>query len=99
MTGGDARIRRHPVLGPLPPAEEVTFTFAGRAVTARRGEPIAAALLAAGILALRRSEVSGEPRGIFCGMGVCCECRVTVDGVPGVRACITPVWGGEKVEP
>ena len=93
-----ARITVHPVLGPLPDVAEVSFTFRGEVISAREGEPIGAALMAAGIVALRRSEVSGEPRGIFCAIGHCMECRVTVDGQPGVRACLTPVRGGEVVE-
>lgn len=93
-----ARITDHPVLGPLPEATEVRFTFRGQPMTARAGEPIGAALMAAGILALRNHEVTGEPRGIFCAIGQCMECRVTVSGQPGVRACLTPVRGGEVVE-
>ncbi len=92
-----ARITDHPVLGPLPEVAEVEFTFRGRVYTARAGEPIGAALMAAGVLGLRASEVSGEPRGIFCAIGHCMECRVTVDGQPGVRACLTDVRGGEVV--
>lgn len=71
--------------------EEVEFVFNGRKFKGLAGEPIAAALLANGVRTLRRHEKSGRPRGIYCGIGHCYECRVTVDGVPGVRACITPL--------
>ena len=57
---------------------------------------MAAALTAAGVTALRRSR-GGEARGIFCGMGVCHECLVTVDGRPGQRACMTGVRDGMAV--
>lgn len=58
---------------------------------------LGAALLDAGTAAFRRS-VSGEPRGPLCGMGICFECRVTVDGVPHRRACLEPVRAGMVVE-
>jgi len=68
----------------------------GKLVAARHGQTIAAALLAAGYGVFRRTRL-GAPRGVFCGMGVCFECLVTVDGVPDQRACITPVWPGMRV--
>lgn len=57
---------------------------------------LAAALLNLGRQAFRRS-VRGEPRGPVCGMGVCFECRVEVDGVPHRRACMEPVREGMDV--
>ena len=69
--------------------EAFAFTLDGRAIEAFPGETIAAAVLAAGIRTLRRTEKSGRPRGIFCGMGVCFDCLVTVDGHPHLRACLT----------
>lgn len=58
---------------------------------------LAAALLNAGHTAFRRS-VTGGPRGPVCGMGTCFECRVTVDGTPGRRACLEPVRSGMRVQ-
>lgn len=92
------RVITHPILGPLPAGNVVTFTFDGRTVEGIEGEPIAAALLAQGVRTLRRSERTGEPRGIYCGIGHCFECRVTVNGQAGIRACITPVQDGMVVE-
>lgn len=60
------------------------------------GETVAAALTASGITALRRTR-NGEARGVFCGMGVCFECLVTVDGRSGQRACMTRVRDGMEV--
>lgn len=57
---------------------------------------LAAALLNAGHAAFRRS-VNGEPRGPVCGMGTCHECRVTIDGTTGRRACLEPVREGMEV--
>jgi D-hydroxyproline dehydrogenase subunit gamma len=47
---------------------------------------------------LRASPRRQEPRALFCGMGICFECAVTVDGVRQVRACILPVRDGMRVE-
>ena len=70
----------------------------GRHVAAYKGESIAAALFAAGVRITRWTARAGEPRGYFCGMGVCQDCLVTVDGLPNVRACMTPVREGLRVE-
>jgi sarcosine oxidase subunit alpha len=76
----------------------VTITFEGRPIEAVEGEPIAAALLAAGVRTLRRSERARTPRGVFCNIGHCYECRVVIDGERDVRACLTPVRPGLSVE-
>jgi predicted molibdopterin-dependent oxidoreductase YjgC len=62
----------------------------GQSIPARHGQTIAAVLLAAGQRAFRRTE-RGELRGLFCGMGVCFDCLVTVNGLAEQRACMTPV--------
>jgi D-hydroxyproline dehydrogenase subunit alpha len=79
-----------------PAAEPVRFFFDARPVEGFQGESLAAALTAAGILGLRRTD-KGAPRGVFCGMGVCFDCLVTVDGRPGQRACLTKVEAGLQV--
>ncbi|HKF60721.1 MAG TPA: FAD-dependent oxidoreductase [Dongiaceae bacterium] len=66
----------------------IAIDFEGQALSARRGETLAAALSAAGIRELRLTR-RGEPRGIFCGMGVCQECLVEIDGRANQRACMT----------
>ena len=88
--------RRLPVAQGLSRGPAVTITVDGRPVRAHAGESVAAALLAEGIAATRRT-VSGEPRGVFCGMGVCFDCLVVVDGVPNTRACMTFVAEGMDV--
>ena len=87
----DRRVRDHPLLGPLPAAAEVPFTFDGRPIAARDGESIAAALLAAGVRVFRTMPRSGAARGGWCMVGRCTDCLVVVDGQPNVRACVTPV--------
>lgn len=76
---------------------QVVLTLDGRPVTAYEGESVAALLLAEGITATRVTR-GGEPRGVYCGMGVCFDCLVVVDGVPNTRACVTWVRDGMTVE-
>ncbi len=75
----------------------VTITVDGAPVRAYLGETVAGALLAEGRRVWRRTP-QGEPRGLFCGMGICFDCTVTVDGIPYVRACLTPVSDGMVVK-
>ena len=69
----------------------------GQAIEAYEGETVAAALTAAGKRVFRHTVPGGQPRGIFCGIGVCFDCLVTVDGMQNVRACVTPVRDGMQV--
>jgi predicted molibdopterin-dependent oxidoreductase YjgC len=75
----------------------VRFVFDGRELQAEAGQSIAAALLAAGIRSWRTTRVEGAPRGLFCGIGVCFDCLVEVNGRPGVRACLTEVREHDQV--
>jgi predicted molibdopterin-dependent oxidoreductase YjgC len=68
----------------------------GRRVSAEPGQTVAAALIGAGITVFRRTP-TGAPRGVFCGMGVCFDCLVTVDGLAGQRACMTPARPGMRI--
>ncbi|MGE7838823.1 (2Fe-2S)-binding protein [Viridibacillus arvi] len=85
------RIIDHPVLGRLNDLNTISFTYNGETLTGLLGESIAAALLANGIRTIRYHEESGTPRGIYCNIGHCFECRVHVNGHQGVRACLTPL--------
>ena len=64
----------------------MTLTINGRSVEVPEGTMVSAAVAIAGVSAFRRS-VSGEPRTPLCGMGICFECRVTIDGRAYVRSC------------
>jgi D-hydroxyproline dehydrogenase subunit gamma len=74
----------------------VEMTVNGRAIRAIENASVASTLLDAGITAFRVSP-SGESRAPVCGMGVCFECRVTIDGVPHQRACMIRVRPGMTV--
>lgn len=63
----------------------ISLTVDGTAVQVKPGTTVAAAVLMAA--SATRTSVTGQPRGPLCGMGICFECRVTIDGVPHQRSC------------
>jgi hypothetical protein len=83
--------------GALERGRALQLTVDGRPVAAFAGETVATVLFAADIVMTRRTQ-HGSPRGVFCGMGVCFDCLVVVDGVPNTRACMTWVSDGMRVE-
>lgn len=93
------RILNHPILDPQQLSDKVEFHFNGMTYEGYENEPVAAALLANGVRTLRVQEEKGTPRGIYCNIGHCFECRVTIDGKEGQRACLTPVRQGMNIEP
>lgn len=72
----------------------VRLTVDGHSVEAREGDSVAAALLAAGITACRRTAVSGAPRGPYCMMGACFDCLVVIDGVGNRQGCLVRARDG-----
>ena len=84
--------------GDVERGQPFAFVADGETVTAYPGETIAAALIAAGRRRTRATTRRGEPRGLYCGMGVCFECVMVVDGRPNVRACMTAAAPGMRVE-
>lgn len=68
----------------------------GERIEVPTGASVATAIAQASVI-FRRS-VTGQPRAPLCGMGVCFECRVTIDGVAHVRSCMTPVRDGMQVQ-
>ena len=92
------RVLDHPILGPVGDLEMVTITVGGKEYQAVKGEVIAAVLMANGIMVHRHTTKRHEPRGIYCGIGQCTDCVMTVNGKPNVRTCITPVEDGMVIE-
>jgi len=92
------RVEEHPILGTSEKRKKVTIYYGDRPIEALESEPIAAALINAGIRAFRKTPKLGTPRGIFCAIGRCTDCMMTVDGKPNVRTCITLVRDGMHVE-
>ena len=77
---------------------EVEFTFQGIPERGFAGDSIASALFARDRRVFSRSFKYHRPRGLLCCKGTCPNCLVRVDGVPNVRACVTPVADGAVVE-
>ncbi len=75
--------------------DQVTLTIDGQPLTVIAGTTVAAAILIAG-RSCRRS-VTGEPRGPLCGMGICFECRLAINGVPHCRSCQVLCENGMEV--
>lgn len=91
------RIVHHPILGDIEKRKKVVIHVDGVEVKAYEGEPIAAALIAAGVKVFRRTRKRNEPRRVFCAVGRCTDCVMTVDGQPNVRTCVTPVRDGMEI--
>lgn len=79
------------------PDESGSLSYEGRDVPVAASDTVASAMVAGGELGNRRTD-AGDLRGVWCGMGVCHECAVTVDHREGVLACVTPAHAGQIVE-
>jgi sarcosine oxidase subunit alpha len=91
------RLTDHPILT-FQRGRRVNFAFDGRNLEGYEGETVAAALHAAGVTTYRESPRLHRPRGFFCAIGKCSSCLMTVDGVPNVRVCITPLREGMVIQ-
>jgi len=79
------------------PEPSFQVAFDGAPLDVLPGQTVAAALWSAGITSWRSTRVEGRPRGVFCGIGVCFDCLVTVNGVPNQRACLLPARPGDEI--
>ena len=84
---GDAKISR---------GKQIKLSIDDHVVTAFEGESVASIMMVEGKVAMRTT-TDGDPRGIFCGMGVCFDCLVVVDDVPNTRACMTWAHEGMRI--
>lgn len=66
--------------------DTITLSVNGRWVSVPEGSMVSTAVALSGATTFRRS-VSGQPRAPLCGMGICFECRVTINGQPHARSC------------
>ena len=98
MDDNNLRIREHPIISTEENRRKTVIYFDGKPIEAYEGEPVAAALMAAGVHAFRKTAKRRAPRGIFCAIGRCTDCMMIVDGKPNTRTCITPVKEGMKVQ-
>lgn len=91
------RIIEHPILS-FEKGRRVRFFYDDRLLEGYEGEPIAAALHAAGVRIYGISPKLHRPRGFFCAMGHCSSCLMEVDGAPNVRICVEPLREGMRVK-
>ncbi|MBZ4691193.1 MAG: hypothetical protein JG765_2444 [Cereibacter sp.] len=78
-------------------APVVHFSFEGASVEARKGDSVAAALLAAGVSRFRTTPKKGQPRLPYCMMGVCFDCLLEIDGEANRQGCMIEVREGMQV--
>ena len=76
--------------------EQITLRINGQFIAVAPGTTVAAAIMQAGIVTFRRS-VTGQSRGPLCGMGICFECRATINGQSHTRTCQLPVANAMEV--
>ncbi|MBU6243429.1 MAG: (2Fe-2S)-binding protein [Acidobacteria bacterium] len=79
------------------PNSSITFTFDGKLISAIPGQTVGSAILEAGERTMRLTRFENKPRGIFCGIGICFDCLVVIDGTPNQRACLIEVRDGMSV--
>jgi len=91
------RIEEHPIVQ-FKKGQLVKFTFDGKELEGYEGEPIAAALHAAGVKVLGHSPRLDRPRGFYCAIGNCSSCLMVVNGEPNVRVCVEKLQAGMAVE-
>lgn len=82
------RIKEHPIVN-FVEKEPIGFYFEGKRYFGLEGDTIATALLSVGIRDFRVTEKLKEKRGVFCGIGQCSDCMVTVDGIANIKSCVT----------
>jgi predicted molibdopterin-dependent oxidoreductase YjgC len=82
---------------PEPGAATVAVVVEGRDVRVPEGASAAAAVLLAGIAAIRDTPVGGSPRAPYCLMGVCFDCLAEIDGVPNRQSCMVTVAPGMRI--
>jgi predicted molibdopterin-dependent oxidoreductase YjgC len=92
------RVINHPILGIDKGRKTISIFFDGKKIKALKGDTIASALISNGILKFSVTRKNKEPRGYFCGIGLCTDCMMTVNGVRNVRTCITEVEENMKIE-
>jgi predicted molibdopterin-dependent oxidoreductase YjgC len=70
----------------------------GRKIIAYEGETVGTALVAAGVQIFRHTAKRNQPRGMYCGIGLCYDCAMVINGIPNTRACQTLATPGCRVQ-
>src|SRR4051794_31985691 len=98
VTEPAARARRLPTHGDVERGEPLDVQIDGRPTGGFAGETVAAVLMAEGIRVFRTTSRGSAPRGLYCGMGICYDCLVVVDGLANTRACMTYLEAGMRIQ-
>jgi len=85
-------------IGTINRKDRIKIYVNGNEVLAYKGESVLSSLIAAGYKSLRESPILIEKRGGFCGMGVCYECQVSINGIPKLRSCMIEVEDNMRIE-
>lgn len=80
------------------PAQRITVNLNAAPVETEAGQSVAAVLMGEGIKAWRTTRHEGKPRGLFCGIGACYDCLITIDGEPNQRACMVQACDSMNIE-
>ena len=78
--------------------QPVTISIDSAPVIVDSGTTVAGAMISQGITAWRSTRTNERPRGLFCGIGACFDCLVTIDSVPNQRACMVRVCDGQQID-
>jgi hypothetical protein len=92
------RVKIHSILGTKKSEEVLEFLYNGKKMKALKGDSIASALIANGVMKFRNTNKKGNPRGYFCGIGLCTDCMMKVNGVRNIRTCITEIEDNMVIE-
>ncbi len=96
-SGEMMRVKEHPILS-FKEKEKLHFKFNGKDLVGYKGDTIAAALHAVGIMHYSNSIEKKRPRGFYCAIGNCGSCNMTVDGIENTKTCMTLLKEGMIVE-
>ena len=94
----DLQMFKVPAPNSLESSETVVILIDGQSVQVPRGVSVAAALLVTDIMPFRHSRVDQSPRAPYCLMGVCAECLLSINGLPGQFACQITVQDGMRID-
>lgn len=78
--------------------KEIGVILDGTAITALEGQSVGAFLIEQNQSTTRTTRFGEKPRGMFCGIGICFDCLITIDGVTNQRACVTRIEEGMSIQ-
>lgn len=77
---------------------QIRVILNGVSLTSHEGQSVGALLLENGQRATRTTRQNARPRAMFCGIGICFDCLITINGITNQRACVTTVEEGMTIQ-